>query len=301
MTDRTRSARMRGEANQPKLDRIAYALAKQFLLESGVEGVTPDLIEKHLRLDKTTRPRTLAGLYERVLGSAQNANMKVGVIGGSIGGVDKLGPILCGFEPVRILEKYPSGWEGVLDDIVAHLKPTGSVRRTPRSIWPGYSRTILSSAKFLSQFESADDFYGWVDFFDADERARPALPMLLSQEVDGFGFALACDFLKELGYENFSKPDVHVKEIFEGIGLCPHGSSDYEVFKAVARVARNASVTPYNVDKLFWLVGSWYFYDDQQVGNKGRIGRRKERKKRFIEVARSRLGQVREGEVPSTR
>ncbi len=81
----------------------------------------------------------------------------------------------------------------------------------------------------------------------------------------------------------------------------PHGSSDYEVFKAVARVARNSGVTPYNVDKLFWLVASWYFYDDPQLGNNGRIGRRKERKERFIEVARSRLDQVREGETPSTR
>ena len=146
--------------NQLELGEAAYELAKDFLLRSGVEGVTPELIEKYLHLDKTTRPRTLAGLYERVLSSAQNANMKAGVIGGAIGGVDKLGPVLCGFEPVLVLEKYPSGWEGLLDDIVAQLKPSGSVRRTPRSIWPGYCRTILSSAKFLSQFSSADDFYG---------------------------------------------------------------------------------------------------------------------------------------------
>ena len=30
-----------------------------------------------------------------------------------------------------------------------------------------------------------------VDFFDEDERARPALPMLVAQEIYGFGFALA--------------------------------------------------------------------------------------------------------------
>jgi hypothetical protein len=65
----------------------------------------------------------------------------------------------------------------------------------------------LSGAKFLSQFSSADDFYRWVDFFGEDERARSALPMLLPEEIAGFGFALACDFVKELDYENFSKPD----------------------------------------------------------------------------------------------
>ncbi len=111
----------------------------------------------------------------------------------------------------------------------------------------------------MSQFSTADDFYRWVDFFDEDERARPALALLLAHEIDGFGFALACNFLMSLGYENFSKPDVHVKEIFGALGLCAQGAGDYEVFRAVARVARNAGVTPYNADKLFWLVGSGNF------------------------------------------
>jgi hypothetical protein len=272
--------------NQHERDRSTYALAKDFLLQVGADkGVTPELIEKYLYLS-TPRPDTLAGLYEHLLGSAQSANMKAGVIGGSIGGVGNLGRVLCDFEPAEVLEKYRSGWEGVLDDIVRQLKPRGSVPRTPKSIWPRYCRTVLSGARFLSRFSSADDFYGWVDLFDEDDRARPALPLLLAQEIEGFGFALACDFLNGLGYENFSKPDVHVKDIFGALGLCPQGAADYEVFKAVARVARNAGVSPYNADKLFWLVGSGYFYDDPQIGNKGRIGAHK---KDFIDVASAAL------------
>jgi hypothetical protein len=283
--------------SQQELDRAAYALAKDFLLRSGAnEGVTPELIEKYLHLS-TPRPDSMAGLYERMLESAQNADRRKNVIGGSIGGVLNLGQVLCDFEPALVLEKYrSSGWQGVLDDIVSQLRPRGSIRRTPRSIWPRYCQAILSSAKFLSQFESADDFYEWVDFFDKDERARPALPMLLDQEVDGLGFALACDFVMGLGYENFSKPDVHIKDIFQGIGLCPWGSSDYEVFKAVTRVARNVGVTPHEVDKLFWLVGSGYFYEDPHMGNKGRIGWPKERKEQFITLAGPKLEQMREPE-----
>ena len=283
--------------NQQERDRSTYALAKDFLLQVGADKrVTLELIEKYLYLS-TPRPDTLAGLYEHLLESAQSANMKAGVIGGSIGGVGKLAPVLCDFEPAEVLEKYRSGWEGVLDDIVAQLKPRGSVPRTSRSIWPRYCRSVLSGARFLSQFSTADDFYRWVDLFDEDERARPALPLLLAQEIEGFGFALACDFLNGLGYENFSKPDVHVKEIFGGLGLCAEGAGDYEVFKAVGRLARNAGVTPYNADKLFWLVGSGYFYDDPHIGNKGRIGRHK---KEFIEVARERLEPMRHAEAPRT-
>jgi hypothetical protein len=285
------------QVNQQDLDRAAYTLAKDFLLQSGAsKGVTPQLIEKYLHLS-TPRPDTLAGLYEHMLESAQSANMKAGVIGGSIGGVGKLGPVLCDFEPAEVLEKYRSGWEGVLDDIVAQLRPRGSVPRTSRSIWPRYCRSVLSGARFLSQFSTTDDFYRWVDLFDNDGRARPALPLLLAQEIEGLGFALACDFLNGLGYENFSKPDVHVKDIFGGLGLCAEGAGGFEVFRAVGRLARNAGVTPYNADKLFWLVCSGYFYDDPHIGNKGRIG---SLKKQFIEVARERLVPMRHAEAPRT-
>ena len=142
--------------------------------------------------------------------------MKAGVIGSSIGGVEKLSQVLFDFAPSRVLEHY-SFWESILDDIEAQLKPRGCIRRTSRSLWPKYCQTILSSARFLSQFASADDFYDWIDFFDEDERARPAMPMLLAQEIDGFGFALACDFLKELGYENFPSL-IFTSKIF--FGLC---------------------------------------------------------------------------------
>jgi hypothetical protein len=96
--------------------------------------------------------------------------------------------------------------------------------------------------------------------------------MLLDQESEGFGFALACDFVMGLGYAHFSKPDVHIKDVFQGLGLRPWGTSDYEVFNAVARVASNVGVTPYNVDKLFWLRGSGYFSEDPHIDQKGRIG-----------------------------
>ncbi len=90
-----------------------------------------------------------------------------------------VGRVLCDFEPAEVPEMYRSGWEGVLDDIVAELKPRGSVPRTSRSIWPRYCRSVLSGARFLSQFSTADDFYRWVDLFDEDERARPALSVRL--------------------------------------------------------------------------------------------------------------------------
>ena len=65
------------EADQQEFDRAAYTLAKDFLPQSDVEEVTLELVEKYQHLSATTpRPQALAGIYVRLLESAQNANMK---------------------------------------------------------------------------------------------------------------------------------------------------------------------------------------------------------------------------------
>ena len=271
----------------PEIDRQVYELAKNYLPSLRIEGVTPSLIEKYLNpVYLNPRPISKEGLYRSILESAQDAHMKSGVIGGSIDGIDKLAPILDGFNPKGVLSKYGDNWEEVLDQIVEQLKPRGKIRKTPRSIWPRYCQTILSAAEFIDQFASVDDFFSWVDFFDRDDRSRASLPMLLDHEIKGFGFALSCDFLKELGYINFPKPDVHLRDIFTALELCPEGEDDYQLFKAIIRVAKHSNVSPYNADKVFWLIGSGNFYKDHKIGVNGRIGSHKQE---FIDFARSKI------------
>ncbi len=266
------------------IDKKAYELAKQYWPSRNIVGVTADLIEKYLNpLTLNPKPASKEGIYQRILESAQNANMKAGVIGRAIGGVEKLSLVLQGFNPKAVMDKYAGDWEAILNDIVKRLEPRGEVRRTPRSIWPHYCQTILSAADFVEQFSSASDFFSWVDFFDRDDRARASLPMLLSREIEGFGFALSCDFLKEMGYVNFPKPDVHLRDIFTALNLCPEKPDDYQLFKAIVRVAGHAGVSAYNADKVFWLIGSGYFYSDPHLGNQGRVG---SRKWEFIEYAK---------------
>lgn len=272
------------------IDKDAYRLAKDYLPAQRIEGVTASLIEKYLNpLTLNPKPTSKEGIYQRILESAQNANMKAGVIGRAIGGVEKLSLVLEGFDPRAVIDKYAGDWEAILDDIVQRLEPRGEVRRTPRSIWPHYCQTILSAAGFIEQFSSAADFFSWVDFFDQDDRARASLPMLLSREIEGFGFALSCDFLKELGYINFPKPDVHLRDIFTSLNLCQSKTDDYQLFKSIIRLAGHANVSAYNADKVFWLIGSGYFYDDEHIGNNGRIGSHKQD---FIEYARPILKQI---------
>ena len=212
--------------------------------------------------------------------------MKPGVIGGAIGGVQKLSVVLCDFEPMAVVEKYHTDSTTLLQDIVEHLQPRGKVLTSTKSIWPQYCRAALSGAQFLAQFGSAEAFYEWIDSFNRQDEWCAALPLLLSKEVHGLGFALACDFLKELGYVNFAKPDVHLSDIFKKLSLCDSSADDYGVFKAIIRVASHCGVSPYEVDKMFWLTGSGYFYNHTAIGKEGKINLDRQK---FIDFARSRM------------
>lgn len=106
--------------------------------------------------------------------------------------------------------------------------------------------------------------------------------MILSEEIYGIGYPLACEFLKELGFVSYGKPDVHIIDIFEGFGLCHRGASPYEIQKIIVHMDEAKGVSAYKVDKLFWLIGSCKFYNHPEIGSQGSIGRNKER---FIEQA----------------
>lgn len=251
-------------------DRKAYELAYAYLLDQRSQGVTDELLQHYLNPPFRLAPRTMSEIFRRLLESAQNRGMMTTVIGGAVGGLDSLGPLLDDFTPIGVTQRFASA-DDLLDIVIKELRPAGKLRRSPGALWPLFARATLSGAQFLCQFTDGSEFVRWVQEFDNDPRKRAALPLLLSQEIDGFGFALACDFLKELGFSKFAKPDVHVKAIIKGLKLSSDGASDYAVFKAVVRIAAHCDKTPYDVDKVFWLVGSGRFYDHPQIGRKGRI------------------------------
>jgi hypothetical protein len=213
-----------------------------------------------------TKPDDLKIIYNRLCESAQNKQMSTKVIGKAIGGVDKLKTVLFDFDPYEVAKNYKKD-EGakLLAAIIKQLKPTGQIRTTSRSLWPQYCQSVIDSAHFLKTFSSATDFYNWADFFANDLRAKPALPLMISIEITGIGFPLACDFLKEIGYEEYGKPDVHLKEIFKALQIIdPSEKSttkqDYLTLKAIDKISLNNNVTSYAVDKIFWLIGSGNFY-----------------------------------------
>lgn len=135
-------------------------------------------------------------------------------------------------------------------------------KKVPQNYWVVFSKGALDGAAFLSKFKSGEHYTETVLHFAKNEILVAALPKLLEIEIHGLGFALACDFLKESGWPEYAKPDVHTKKILSGLGLAD--GTDYGTFKAILLMAKHIGKTPYNVDKFVWLTGSGNLYHRQE-------------------------------------
>jgi hypothetical protein len=265
-------------------DHALSFLAKKIASAGMSDGDALALIDSHINhFEANHKPNKLMDIrdiYLRLIISAQNANMKKNVIGGFIGGIENLRPILCDFDPKRTSKKFENA-DQLLLEIEEILQLKGKIRKAANSLWPKFCRTVVEGASFLSKFSDGREFIEWANWFYEDERSMPVLPLLLSEDVYGIGYALACDFLKELGFVNYGKPDVHITDIFIGVGLCPKGTSLYNIQKIIYQIAKANSnsekiITPYNADKLFYLIGSGDLYKDKSLINIGKC------KKEFI-------------------
>ena len=84
------------------------------------------------------------------------------------------------------------------------------------------------------------------------------------------GFSLVCNALKELGYSEYPKPDVHLKDVISTAGFCEH--DDHAVFETIVNISNEVqykgdkTATPYKIDKIIWLICSGNFYLDNING-----------------------------------
>ncbi len=255
------------------MDIKVFNAARNFLLEESPGDMTEAMILGYLKpeSDEEAGELSFPGIYRQILESSQNSNMKSGRISGVLGGsIEPLGKILSNFDPLLVLDEFGDNSDILLEKIISVLKPEGEINLTPKSVWPRYCRTILSAADFLGQFKDSRDFYGWITGFYMDYRSRSALPLILGAEIYGMGFTLACDFLIELGFKQYIKIDSNVTGLLVSTGLVIPKSDTYHVLKAISRIAENTGVTAYEVDKVFWLIGTGYFFNHLDMGKQSR-------------------------------
>jgi len=199
----------------------------------------------------------------------------------TIGAIDPLEPFLFDFDPWRTHSHYQDEWQLLFRTIEQNHHPPGPMNITNgSSYWVLFCKGILSGAEFLSQFDSFESFDEFVNSFAFNDISIAALPILLDQEIYGFAFALACDWLKECGYHNYGKPDTHTIDILYGTGVAP-SQDNYVVYRAMVRMGRINNEVPAVIDRLLWFIGSGKYVDE--------IDKIRRQKARFIRLLRPKL------------
>ncbi len=203
-----------------------------------------------------SKPSTdITDIYQGMLSSLRNRQ----AMANAIGDIPRLAKLLHGFLPSKVVNAYGDDWKKLFRNIQTRVKPTSRMQITnPKCFWVHFCKGTLDAASYLNQFKNGREFIQYVQGFAKNPVAAPGLPMMIAEEIHGYGFPLACDFLKEMGFQQYGKPDVHVNFILKHLGLSD--GTDYKSFKALVKIAGHVGETAYTVDKGLWLIGSGWLY-----------------------------------------
>ncbi len=237
---------------------VVYRFAYNYLLDILPNKINSDDLQKYFVGDRRDFS-SLTDVYEQLIQSAQNYQGMPNVIKFTER-KEQIKTILFKYNFIEIATYN-------IEDLYQIFRKKFNVTSedSNRNSWHKWSKSIIDAAKFICNFDNIDDFKTFVNQFDYNLPTRMALPLLISNKISGIGFALACDCLKELGYTNYPKPDSHLIDVFNGLGLSE--KKDISVFEAIVKMSDDCkeideSITPYKIDKIIWLICSGRFYHD---------------------------------------
>jgi len=248
--------------------------------------------------------------YEHFLSHAQNKSTGGNAIKDMFGSSDntdakkmaiqkanwsKLKSLLGNFDPKYVRKTFPENKDALRKEIVRIYGRSEFTKPVEE-----YIITIFEIGHFLARAQFPDGKAVYDFFNNGYQTDRSKLIQDLRQEqgiqnkaLFGLGEGLMPDALKELGYENYVKPDVHVIDIAERLGLSDK-TSNGQIAKDVEEIALRIRpcVTPYQLDKFFYLIGSGKFYKTghETVRKKYEGGGSTLRKQGLEDYVKERLG-----------
>lgn len=146
-------------------------------------------------------------IFRRLLISGQNRHMMPRVIG-FMQRKDCFEQALWGLKYVEIAKEYQIANEHTEKELLLRLKNyiseinNDSIENS-RSLWRVYAKFIIKAALFMQKYPGKEVF------FTHKLPKNFALHNDIMQGISGIGFTLACDFLKEIGFDT-AKPDLHI-------------------------------------------------------------------------------------------
>jgi len=232
-----------------------YSVLCNFAIEYLEEMVPENIdVEKYFMPLKSYSSMNL--VFERLCETLQNKSQWPNSIKFKLRR-DTISKILFEFDPYKVHWFYN---EETLFNV---FKQSFEIKNpnSPKNIWRQYSRYILSGSRFLIKFKTINEFRNFINSFYYNKLTKISLPVLIERKVKGLGFALSCDFLKEIGYQEYPKPDVHIKKIYSDLGFCD--DEDYSSYKTITEMADVIGESAYKVNKVLWLISSGNFHLDE--------------------------------------
>lgn len=217
------------------------------------------IVDSKLRLANEDCEVTINDVFSQLIGSIQNRSMMPNVIKYWDNKCDVFDDVLKHHNPTEVLKAYKTA-EDLYNVIQEKWKDKKLSEKELKGLWKQWCEGVLSAAQFLAQFKNISELRQAFGCIYNNTWSRPALPALLEKEISGMRFTLACDFLKECGYD-YPKPDTHISDVFEHIIST---RDTYSVFKAVIQYAAELEISAYQLDKMIWLVCSGNFYLDNK-------------------------------------
>lgn len=238
--------------------KLTYKIARDYLfnhLPKYDKRLKKHIILKHLK--PKPKSKTLNEVFRILVSSIANRQYMTNAINFN-NNENKFSKILFNFDPHKTIKRYKSA-NDLLDHLKKHPELNLPGKQNKNNSWTIFFEGIISGAHFLSKFNDKKEFDKFVDAFMYSSETKAALPMILGRLIKGMGFALACLFLKNIGYKDYAKPDVHLITIFERLKLSK-SNEPYDVYKAIVEMADTVGKSPYEVDAIFWLISSGNFY-----------------------------------------
>ena len=140
--------------------------------------------------------------------------------------------------------------------------------------WRKYIGGMVDGASILKRFENVQDFVDAINNLEAGyglsfEQYQDVAPIEMraskgfyNWKIYGMKNAIACNLLKEIGFENYVKPDTHLKAAFDAVEL-PYENDD-DCLRIGRELASAYHVTPYALDRVIWLCCSGHYYRHSQ-------------------------------------
>lgn len=262
-----------------------FQVIKCCLEELGEEaGLNSKQLEKYYAPESGRK--SMESVFKQFIIAAQNSSRRTNVIKAGIsnkkgGNEEEIKRILYEYDVKRVAALNES-------DLLEQFREafTDKNGNFPEYTWRIWTCAVIDSARFLSTFGGgAKSFYSAIDDFQKHDLNSLGVIEFVASNIRNMGFALACDAIKELGYDCYPKPDQHIKDVCSEIGLC--SKNNYKVFKTIRDIAESCGETPYKVDKMIWLICTGEFYKDSPEGSKDSLsvpGKKEELIKRIKEA-----------------